>query len=143
MTAPAARRPGLVTLLVVLVVIAGVLSVLAAIVLIVAWNTPAAENAVVVVDGEVEGTTGVLAVGIAAGVIGLIYLLVARGLANGSGTARAIVTIVTVFNIATAIYIAINQTGNPRSSAIGSIVIGAIILAILYSPRANAFFAPR
>ncbi len=135
------RRPGLVTLLVVLVVIGGIVSLLVGLVTILARNDA---NVSVTIEGQGvdAGDTGSVALilGIGAIIVGLIYLLVARGLSSGSNVARIIVTVVSLLNIAGGIWVVISQTGNARSSAFGTIVFGALILVILYTPKANAFF---
>ena len=131
-TAPA-RRPGLVTLLIVLVVIGGVLSVIGGIALIFLKDNP-----------DVVAKTGSSNVGIWAGVgsiiIGLIYLAVAKGLSNGNGLSRLIVAIVSILSVIGGFWIGITQVGNGAISGWSSVFWGVIILLILYSPRANAFF---
>jgi hypothetical protein len=134
-----ARRPGLVTLLVVLVVIGGILSILAGIVVIVAWNSPAESELVV----ETGSSNAGLIVGIISIAVGLLYLFVARGLARGNKGARLVVAIVSVLSVASGLYLALTQDGNARVSGWSSVVWGVVILAILYSPKANAFFATR
>ena len=135
------RRPGLVTFLVVLVVIGGIVSIFAG-AMVIALRFDA--NVTVVVEGQgvarSEASDVGLWLGIGAIIVGVIYLLVARGLARGSDVARIIVTIVSLVNIAGGVWVVISQTGNARSSAFGTIVFGALILVILYTPRANAFF---
>ena len=85
-TGAPARRPGLVTLLIVLVVIGGVLSVIGGIALIFLKDNP-----------DVVVKTGSSGVGLWAGIgtiiVGLIYLAVAKGLSNGNGFSRLIVAI--------------------------------------------------
>jgi hypothetical protein len=116
------RRPGLVTLLVVLVVIGGIVSLLVGLVTILARNDA---NVSVTIEGQGvnAGDTGSVALilGIGAIIVGLIYLLVARGLSDGSNVARIIVTVVSLLNIAGGIGVVISQTGNARSSAFGTV----------------------
>ena len=115
------RRPALVTVLVVLVVVAGVLSILAGIIAITA--------------------TGFAAVGAVALLIGLIYLAVSKGLLDGRNWARVTVAVVSAVNVILAILAVINSAGsNNQGSAFGSGIFGLIVLAILFSPKANAFF---
>lgn len=122
MTTPTVRRPGLVTLLVALTVIGGIVAIVAGIVAMI--------------------TTGsFLSAGIIFVVLGLIYLAVAKGLADGNSVSRAIVAVVSVLQIAYAIITIVTTDNNGnRNSAIGSAVVGLIILLILFSPKANAFF---
>lgn len=117
----ATRRPGLVTALVVLVVLTGIGSILVGIVAMT--------------------TAGAVAAGVAALVIGLVYLGVAKGLLDGRNWARVTTAVVAAVNLILAILTIINSD-NPstRSSSIGTGVFGLVILAILFSPKANAFF---
>lgn len=125
MTTPTVRRPGLVTLVVVLTVIGGILSIIAGIVAF-----------------SVAGTLGWA--GIVFIILGLIYLAVAKGLANGNNLSRTIVAIVSVIQIVSSIFaIFTAEFTQTRTSGIGSAIISLIILLILYSPKANAFFASR
>ena len=127
------RRPGLVTLLIVLVVIGGILSVIGGIALIFLKDNP-----------EVVVKTGSSGVGLWAGIgtiiVGLIYLAVAKGLSNGNGFSRLIVAIVSLVSIIGGLWVGITQVGNGALSGWSSVFWGVIILVILYSPKANAFF---
>jgi hypothetical protein len=120
----AARRPGLVTALVVLVVLAGIGSILAGIVAMT--------------------TAGSVGAGVVSLVIGLVYLGVAKGLLDGRNWARLTAAVVAAVNVIFAILTIINSDGSStRSSSIGTGVFSVIILAILFSPKANAFFGSR
>jgi heme/copper-type cytochrome/quinol oxidase subunit 4 len=125
MTAPTVRRPGLVTLLVVLTVIGGIVSIVGGIIAMVAFG-------------------GFQVAGVILVVLGLIYLAVAKGLADGNSLSRAIVAIVSVIQIAFAIYqFVASDDNNTRNSALGSAIVGLIILLILFSAKANEFFGSR
>ena len=132
-TGAPARRPGLVTLLVVLVVIGGILSVIGGIALIFLKDNP---------DVVVEtGSSGVgLWAGIGTIIVGLIYLAVAKGLSNGNGFSRLIVAIVSLLSIVGGFWVGITQVGNGALSGWSSVFWGVVILLILYSSKANAFF---
>ena len=134
MTTPAVRRPGLVTLLVVLVVISGVLALIGGVMLLIVG---------IGTGIDVDGMTGgvVIALAILAILVGVVYLAVAKGLSDGNPVSRTIVAIVTVINLVGNVYTAFARTDNSRTSAIGGIIFGVIVLAILYSPKANEFFA--
>lgn len=122
--AAATRRPGLVTALVVLVVIMGIGSILAGIISI-----------------TVAGSAAAGAVAI---VIGLVYLGVAKGLLDGRNWARVTAGVVSAVNVLFAVVTIINtDSSGTRQSAIVTAVFGLIILAILFSPKANAFFGSR
>ena len=70
----------------------------------------------------------------------MVYLAVAKGLSEGNPVSRTIVAIVTVINLVGNVYTAFARADNSRTSAIGGIIFGVIVLAILYSPKANEFF---
>lgn len=97
---------------------------------------------------DVDGMSGgvIIPLAIVAILFGVIYLAVAKGLSNGNPVSRtivAIVAIVTVLHLIGNLYTAFARTDNSRSTAIGGIIFGVIILAILFSPKANEFFASR
>jgi cytochrome bd-type quinol oxidase subunit 2 len=133
MTRPA-RRPGGVTLLVVLIIIGGALELIGGIFLAVTHN-----NARVLRNTD-KSSQFLLSVGIVAIVIGLIYLLVSRGLAHGNGFARFLVGLISLISLVGGVWAILTQHGNLRSQGISSAVVGAVILLLLYSPKANAFF---
>ena len=105
MTAPV-TRPGLVTLVAALTVIAGIVAIIAGVIAMVA-----------------EGTF--LGAGLVSVVIGLIYLAVAKGLADGNSVSRAIVAIVSVLQIAWVVYrmIAVDSQFGVKGAGIGSAVV--------------------
>ena len=125
MTAPATRRPGLVTVVVVLTVIGGIAAIAVGIIAMVAFGNFFNHGLVPIV-------------------LGLIYLAVAKGLANGNSLSRTLVAIVSVLQIVYAIFALFSATDNGTgNSPIGSGIVSLIILLILYSPKANAFFDSR
>ena len=131
------RRPGGVTLLAVLIVISGLLGLIGSIAVIIGRS-----NDDVLRNTSVSSGT-LLWVGIVGVIIALVYLAVARGLTRGSGLARGLATLVAVLSLASAVYQALIQSGNLRYGAIFSGVLALIVLLLLYSPKANAFFAAR
>ncbi len=134
MTLPT-RRPGLVTLLLILVVIEGLFSIFVGLVLVFTRDS-------VTVTGDVQASSSSVALwlGILLIVIGVVYLLVARGLANGNNFSRLLVAAVTIVSIAGSVWVLFAHPGGARWSTLGSILLGVIVLAILYSPKASAFF---
>lgn len=125
MTAPTVRRPGLVTLVVVLTVIGGIASIIVGI------------TAMMIVGGFFS--PGLIPI-----VLGLIYLAVAKGLSDGNNLSRTLVAIVSVLQIVFAIFAVFTaDNAGSRNSPIGSALFALIILLILYSPKANAFFEAR
>ena len=130
-----ARRPGGITLLAVLIVVSGLLGLIGSIAVIIGRG-----NDDFVSDTGV-GSSTLLWVGIVGVIIAVVYLLVARGLTRGSGLARGLAALVAVLSLASGIYQAIIQSGSLRWSAIVSALLALIVLLLLFSPRANAFFA--
>jgi hypothetical protein len=130
-----ARRPGGITLLAVLIVVSGLLGLIGSIAVIIGRG-----NDDFVRDTGV-GSSTLLWVGIVGVIIAVVYLLVARGLTRGSGLARGLAALVAVLSLASGIYQAIIQSGSLRWSAIVSALLALIVLLLLFSPRANAFFA--
>ena len=129
------RRPAGITLLAVLIVVSGLLGLIGSIAVIIGRG-----------NDDFVGDTGVgsstlLWVGIVGVVIAVVYLLVARGLTRGSGLARGLAALVAVLSLASGIYQAILQSGSLRWSAVVSALLALIVLLLLFSPRANAFFA--
>lgn len=129
------RRPGGITLLAVLIVISGILGLLASVVLIV----------VSVTDVDIStnfnvGDSTILILGIVEAIVALVYLAVARGLMHGSGLARGLTTVVSVLSLAAGIYGFFFHNGNLRWSSLGSAILAAFVLILLYSPKANEFF---
>jgi hypothetical protein len=90
----------------------------------------------------VAGGTSTI-VGAAAGTIfiGLIYLLVARGLWRGSSFARLIVTIVTVLSLTAGVLVLIAADGTTAKTA-GAVqaLVALVVLALLFNAKAKAFF---
>jgi hypothetical protein len=130
-----ARRPGGITLLAVLIVVSGLLGLIGSIAVIIGRG-----NDDFVRDTGV-GSSTLLWVGIVGVIIAVVYLLVARGLTRGSGLARGLAALVAVLSLASGIYQTIIQSGSLRWSAVVSALLALIVLLLLFSPRANAFFA--
>ena len=114
------RRPVGVTVVGVLIVIAGVLGIIGGVL------------------GFISGDTAGWGIGIFALsiLIGLIYLLVAKGIFDGNRGSRLIVAIVTVIGLVTGIVSLFGSFGNGLIQILWSV----IILALLYSGRAKEFF---
>lgn len=75
-------------------------------------------------------------------VIGVIYLLVAKGIANGSRGARMLVALLTILSVAQGFWVLFTNLSNISVVIAASIqvLIGLAILGILYSRRAGEFF---
>jgi hypothetical protein len=124
MVADNSKRPIGVTLVFVVILITGVFQVIAGIARL--FNR--GDNA----------TVGLWAAIITI-VIGVLYLLVAKGIANGSRMARFIVALLTVLMIASAIWIMFTAPSLWLALAV-QILLGLIVLMLLYSARASMFF---
>ncbi|MFZ4486174.1 MAG: hypothetical protein ACOYO9_06260 [Candidatus Nanopelagicales bacterium] len=111
-------RPFGVTLVGIILIIDGILALIAA---------------VVALLGIGDGFTSAIAAALVAGVIGLIYLAVAKGIFDGNSGSRLIVAIVTVINIIVGIF-------HFLSGGIIQILVGIIVLILLYSAKAKVFF---
>jgi O-antigen/teichoic acid export membrane protein len=74
------------------------------------------------------------------GVVSVIYLAVARGILRGSRGARLIIAIVTVISLIVGILTLI-FSADLRLTGLVQAAFAAVILLILYSKRAQAFFA--
>jgi hypothetical protein len=71
--------------------------------------------------------------------IGVVYLLVARGIANGNSLARFVVALLTLLTIASAIWVMFTAPSLWATLLI-QILLGLIVLLLLYSARASMFF---
>lgn len=71
--------------------------------------------------------------------LGLVYLLVAKGIANGSRMARFVVALITVLSVGSAIWMLVIAPGLWLTLVV-QIVLGLIVLALLYSARSRQFF---
>jgi hypothetical protein len=129
-----ARRPLGVTLLVVLIVINGLLALVGGLYLAIQHD-----------DRDLVRETGVssdnlLVYGISLAVVGTIYLVIARGLATGGGISRFLVGAFSLINLIAGIWVAVEKDGQLQTQGIINAVVSGIVLILLYSPRANAFF---
>lgn len=121
----AGSRPVGVSLLAVLIVVGGVLYILGGI-------------ALAILGGGADGGVVVVASGVVIALVGVIYLLVARGLWHGSGGARFLVTAVTILALI-ASSIQLVQPNHFWSGIIG-IAYSLIVLALLFNRRAGIYF---
>ena len=80
-----------------------------------------------------KGFTAAIFAALIGGLIGLIYLAVAKGIFDGNNGSRLIVAIVTVINIIVGVF-------HIMSGGIIQILVGIIVLVLLYSAKAKAFF---
>jgi hypothetical protein len=126
-------RPGGVTLVAVLTWIQGFLDVIGGIILLFNVNNPAFER-------EFGYGDSVLIAGIAAIVIGVVIIVVARGLLRGSRVSRGIVTVFVLLSLVSAVYVAIAIPAQ-LAAAIVSGLLSLVVLGLLWSGQAASFFA--
>ena len=126
-------RPGGVTLVAVLTWIQGFLDIVGGIILLFNVNNPAFER-------EFGYGDAVLIAGIATIVIGVVIVVVARGLLRGSSVSRAIVTIFVLLSLVSAVYVAIAIPAQ-LVAAIISGLLSLVVLGLLWSGKAAGFFA--
>jgi hypothetical protein len=115
-------RPFGVTLVFIVILVSGVLAVVAGV-----WRLFNREDGV----GWISAAVTIA--------IGLVYLLVARGIANGSRGARFLVALVTFLMIITSVWALFVSPGLWLTIAV-QIALGLIVLGLLYSARAKQFF---
>jgi drug/metabolite transporter (DMT)-like permease len=120
-------RPGGVTLVGVLIVIAGIFGLLGGL--------------LGLFNADARAGLGILSLLIAV-VVSVIYLAVAKGIFDGNNFSRLLVGIVTVINLIGGV-IALIFVSAARVNGFVSIIFALIILALLYNRRASAFFAAR
>lgn len=103
---------------------------------VIAWITGALQ----IVGGVFALFSRVPWVGVVAIVIGIITILVSLGLFGGRNGARLIMAIVFLINIASAVYLAVVHPTQVWT-AVGDCVLPVLGLILLYSPKANTYFA--
>ena len=122
-----AKRPAGVTLVAVLAWIEGALQILGGALLLV--------TAGAATSGLPRGV--LITVAIVTILIGVVIIIVARGLLHGSNTSRGIVTVFTILSLASGIYSLIQHQ---LVNGVVTAVIAILILVFLWSRRASEFF---
>jgi hypothetical protein len=129
------RRPGSVTVVVVLTIISGILTLLGGLFLLLLGGAATLDR--LNVSGGAVVIFGILYL-----IFGIITIIVGIGLRNGSRLARMLVTILMVIDIISAITSLIwFQTSQTLTSGIIAIIVSVIVLALLWNRRASEFFA--
>ncbi len=129
----AITRPGSVTFVAVLAYISGVLNIIGGVIILFTRNSMVAASN----SGALVGitTSAILSI-----ILGGITLVVARGLLDGSRLSRGIVTVVMIVNALNGLLLLFTLQ---FASGIVELLWSIILLGLLYSARANAFFAGR
>jgi drug/metabolite transporter (DMT)-like permease len=131
-SAAPARRPGSVTFVAVLTYINGIANIVGGVLLLFTRESMARES-----GGSVAGITTSAVIAL---LLGVVTLIVARGLLDGSRVSRAIVTLVMIVNLVNGVLLLF--TLQFVSGAI-DVLWTVLLLALLYTRRANAFFDRR
>jgi uncharacterized membrane protein len=128
-----APRPGSVTLVAVLTYINGILNVIGGVILLITRHSMVAPD-------NSGGLAGITTAAIISIVLGVVIVVVARGLLRGSSGARTVVTVVMILDIVNGIVLLFaSQVAN----GIVQIVWALLIIVLLFTKRANAFFGSR
>jgi hypothetical protein len=128
-----APRPGSVTFVAVLTYINGILSVIGGILILLTRNQMAGPGN----SGSLAAITTGAIISI---ILGVVIVIVARGLLRGSSGSRTIVAIVMVIDILNGVLMLFTLQ---VVSGVVQILWSALILALLFTRRANEFFARR
>ena len=120
-------------MVVVLTYLSGILSILGGLLVVLVSRNNSAQ-------AQLGAGSGVLlSAGILSIIIGVVTLLVARGLRHGRRTARLIVTVIMALQIITSV-VALFTGASQALSLIVQIVISAAVIALLWSGTAKPFF---
>ncbi|MFD4422861.1 hypothetical protein ACFWN7_15350 [Agromyces sp. NPDC058484] len=128
----AASRPVGVAIVSILAFISGVIDIITGILLIFEANNPE-------VNASFGGSGGVLAASIGSMILGAIVVVLAYGLWLGREVARMIVTVLQALSLIQSLFLAVAYLGNPVGEW-ASVVVSAIILILLWTRPASAFF---
>jgi hypothetical protein len=136
-TAAAPTRGFLLTLLGVLGIIQGIVTLIAGIAFLAENNDPQ-------LIAQEDASSGTLtATGVVLIVVGVITLLVAIGLLRGSNAARLIIAVIEFFHIGVGFYVLIAYDGVQRWDGLVYILVALLILWILFRARSEDFFESR
>ncbi len=131
-----ARRPFLLSIVTILMILSGILSVIAGIALV------ALHNDDTLLKDTKESPSTLTTLGIIGIVFGLIHIWLAMGLRRGSRFARFLVGLFEFVQIAAAIWGLIALSAQYRVQALVTIVVGLFVLWYLYAHQpSRAFFA--
>jgi hypothetical protein len=125
-------RPGGVTLVAVLTWISGLLDVLGGTILLFQTSVAATVE-------QFGGASQLIASAIFTIAVGAVVIAIAGGLLQGSPAARVVITVFQVLSIVGSVFLAIAYPAGAIGEYIG-IAVALVIIALLWSGRANAFF---
>ncbi|HEY6799878.1 MAG TPA: hypothetical protein VI121_04495 [Agromyces sp.] len=128
----AVHRPIGVAIVAVVAFLSGVIDIISGIVLIFRGNDPE-------VSAALAGSGGVLAASIGSMVLGLIVVVLAFGLWLGHAVSQMVVTVLQALSLIQSLFLAVAALGEPTWEW-ASIVISAVVMILLWTPSAKAYF---
>jgi hypothetical protein len=131
------KRPGGITLLMVIGVIQGLLGILAGVVLFIGRT----DQQVLAQSGNSK--SAVAAVAITTMAFGALVVLISLALGGGSRGARLVLGIVVILDLIGDVYVIFKYTGSQRTGAIVAAVVALIVLYLLYGSQASKDFFAR
>ena len=123
-------RPVLVTVVAVIVYLNALFTILGGVILLIGANSPE-------IDSAVGGAGLAVGTGVIAMLLGLLTLLVARGLFSGSNLSRGIIVGI---QILAGINGLLSIVHGQVAVGVVNLLVALVVIGILYSGRANAFF---
>ena len=130
------RRPLLVTIISIVMIVVGAFQALIGITVLVERN-----DATFLADADITSSQAT-GFGTSLLVIGVLSIVLAFGLLRGSRIARALIGLVEVAQIASGVYALVKLDSTRQASAIGTIIGGLIVLYFLFgTDKAKQFFA--
>jgi hypothetical protein len=130
------KRPVLVTVIGIVMIVVGLLQVGVGILFVSQRN-----DATVLADANAT-TSELTSIAVGLLVIGALSVLLAFALLNGSRIARALIGVLEIGQIVGGIYILVKLDSSNQASGIGQIVGGLIVLYFLFgTEKAKAYFA--
>jgi hypothetical protein len=137
MSTTAVGRPFGISVVAIIAIVQGVIALVAGIGLVIERNDDDLLAHLDVSSGSV-GTYGWLAI-----IWGVLALLVGFALWGGAEWARVVVAVLEVLHLAGGIYLLFAWSGTFLWQGIWQILVAALILWLLFNPRADEFFAGR
>jgi hypothetical protein len=131
----AVARPIAITIVSILAFISGVIDIIAGILSIFEADNPE-------VNAALGGSGGVFTSSIGSMILGLIVVILSFGLWLGYWWARMIVTVVQALSLIHSLFLAVAYLGNPVGEW-ASVLLSAIVLILLWTRPASAFFNAR
>ena len=133
--AEAGARPITVAIVAVLAFLSGVIDIIAGILSIFEADNPD-------VNAALGGSGGAFTSSIGSMILGLIVVILSFGLWLGYAWARMIVTVVQALSLIHSLFLAVAYLGNPVGEW-ASVLVSAIVLILLWTRPASAFFNAR